>query len=520
MNVELRDTPLINPLLRSDEVAGKYLGFNPSSEDSIKSCYTTIVSTDYNRPQLSKLLLDYNKTINNDASSLDNCKLIRSLDTTMVVTGQQAGMFTGPLYTIYKITTAINLAKFYSKHFGSPVIPVFWSATEDHDLSEISRFNYPERQWRVAFPQSGIAAECLKTNPAVRKLARDYLSTVSYVNHGEEIEELLSSPFENYGEFSSNIIAKLFRGTGLVILEPRILREISRDFFRDGIEQVRSINEQLHIAGSELESDNINPSFNPTLETTGFFYINTAGVRVRILIRNGKFLVNKKWVNHAELFSLIDEHAERFSVSAYLRPVLQSRKLPNIAYVAGPGEYRYHLQLRRIYELFNAVMPIIYLRNHATVLTRKERKLADRLSLNSDDYFKGPAAFYNSVELPERYQAGFLNAKKRLEDISNELFDTVRDLMTPKKREAFQATLVYQLEKLKSKSNKEYSRRCKVDNARVDRFFSTVLPRNLPQERVINVLYFIEFDGVNFIQDLINAMDPFETMHYILSTKN
>ena len=520
VNVELRDTPLINPLFRSEAVTSKFLQFNSSSENSIKSCYKTIVSTKYNRPQLSKLLWDYNKTIVSDISSLDNCKLIERSDTTMVVTGQQAGMFTGPLYTIYKIITAINLAKLYSKYLGSPVIPVFWNATEDHDLSEISLFNYPGRQWKAAFAESGAAAERLRTSSAVRALIRNYLSTVSKVNHRDEIEELLSSPFENYGKYSSNIIAKLFYGTGLVILEPRILRKISRDFFRNAINQNQLINEQLHLASSELVGYNIDPSFAPSPDTTGLFYINESGVRNRILVRNRQFLVDKKWIEKAELSRLIDDYAERFSVSAYLRPVLQSIKLPNIAYVAGPGEYRYHLQLQRIYKLFNAVMPVIRLRNHATILAQKEQKLADRLQLTSGDYFKGPLAFYNSVELPEKYQAGFLDARKKLEDISHDLLHTVPDLMISQRVETFKTALLYQLEKLKSKSEKEYLRRCKVDNARVDRFFNTVLPKNLPQERIINVLYFIEVNGLDIIRDLINTLDPFEMNHYILFTKN
>ena len=520
MKVKFSNRSLINPLLRLPEIVLKFFTFDPSCKDSVKSCYEKILSTTYDRSSLSELLGNYNKRIGNDTLSLNNCNCLKLPDTTVVVTGQQAGMFTGPLYTIYKIVSAINLAKSYSQTFKTPVVPVFWNATEDHDLSEINTFDYPEKKWKAQFPTSGIAAECLKTSPGVEDLVRKFISTISEVNHKKEIEELLRIDHRNYGEYSSSIIAKLFRGTGLVVLEPRILREKSRDVFRKCIEDFQSIGDSLKVAGTELAKINLRPSFEIAADTTGLFYINSSGHRNRILERNGKFLVDKKFIPKTDILDLIDHYPERLSTSAFIRPIFQSLNLPNIAYIAGPGEYHYHLQLQPIYNVFNATMPLIYLRNHCTVLTQKEQKLAHRLHLEIDDFFKGPEFFYNSIKLPEKVDIKFIQIKKKLNDLTTELYQGISELVTEQHLTTFKTNLFYHLGKLKTKTEKNYSRQCKVDNARIDRFFHCILPKNLSQERIINIVYFIEYEGPDFIKDLINVLDPIESRHYILLTEN
>ena len=520
MNIHFSEMPLVSPELQRKKVVTEFLSYNPYSSDSVRSCYAKILSSEYGRFTVSKLLLEYNERIGSDNVALDNCRQLGFSETTAVITGQQAGMFTGPLFTIYKIVTAIKLARYYARFFGTPVIPMFWNATEDHDLSEITRFKLPRREWEVGFPQTGQAAEFLKTDPFVKNLVREYISTISPINHRDEIEDLLSSEFEYYGEYSSSILAKMFRGAGLVILEPHILRKISGGFFLTCIENFRSINNRLQATGSRLGRINIRPPFEAVPERTGVFYLNANGVRNRIMERKGKFIVDKKWIAKDELVRLIHAYPERFSTSAFTRPILQSLILPTISYVAGPGEFQYHLQLRPIYELFNATMPLIHLRNHCTMLTKKEQKLAERLNLQTEDFFRGPEPFYNSVTLPERDDDKFIQAKKNIDIAATELYEALSELVTKQRFSTFRASLHYHLEKLKKKVVKEYSRRRKVDNARIDRFYRCVWPKSSPQERTLNVLYFIEIEGTDLINELIDVLNPFETRHYILFTEN
>ncbi len=467
---------------------------------------------------MSETLTDYNKIIGNDSLALNNCNRLKGVNSVAVVTGQQAGMLTGPLYTIYKIITAINFAGRCEKEFNAPVIPIFWNATEDHDLSEVQSFHYPGKTWTASFQQNGVAAQYLDVNPACMELVQDFLNSVSEINHKNEIISALTHDFEYYGEFSSSVIARLFGGTGLVIIEPKLFREKSKSFFQMCIQLRQDIRNCLKETGDVLQKHNIPPSFHATNDSTGLFYVSDDGVRYQIKNKKDNFFIADNWVSESSVCKHIMDSPTNFSAGAYLRPVLQSKIIPTLAYVAGPGEYKYHLQLDKLFDLLNAKKPIILPRNHGTILTKKELKAADKLGLTIDDYFLGPSSFYHRQKLDDNKKQGFINAEQALmatvENLHRELPDLINDNLKAK----FKSALALQLDKLEKKVTREFLRQHEIDNARIDRFFSCVFPKNAMQERLINIFYFIEQNGLSIIHDLLEIMDPLERGHYVIYT--
>jgi len=515
------DRTLVSHHLTSREITETFMDYDPFTKESITSCYSNMQNNNhYDRPELASGFLAYNRKIGSDALALANCEKLKNSDVAVVVTGQQAGMLTGPIYTIYKIVTAINLARRIESDFNIPAIPIFWNATEDHDLSEIEAFEYPGTRWKAEFPKDGIAAQFLQVKPGCKRLIDDFLQSIPAINHNEEITAVLSGKYDNYGEWSSSIIATLFQGTGLVVMEPYLLRPWSRSFFQHCLTSRAQITEALAESAAQLQPHQVEPAFAPENGETGLFYINENGQRRGIREADHTYQIDGKWINEDGVTALIKQTPERFSTGAFVRPVLQSLKIPTLVYVAGPSEYTYHLQLRSVFKLFNVAMPVIFPRNHATVLTKKEAKIAEQLELKIDDYFKGPAPFYNASSLPAQEAQAFVDASLRFEAAVDDLYRETSELVSKKQIDRFRAVVNSKLLDFEKKITKEHLRHGGVGNARVDRFFNCIFPGNTAQERRINVFYFIERNGLEFISDLLAAMDPFETRHYIFYADN
>jgi bacillithiol biosynthesis cysteine-adding enzyme BshC len=345
-----------------------------------------VVSEPADRDGLADVLLQYNRAIGND-DALGNCERLRGA-AVAVVTGQQAGLLTGPLYTIYKIITAINLAAAYERTNNQAVVPVFWNATEDHDLSEIAPFYYPEREWRADFPRYGIAAEALPMQPC-RTVIDAYLATVDSDRRAAISALIEPDGFDGYGYFSSALIARLFRGTGLVILEPRILRSLGQPFFERAITQAQGVADALAAGAAQMQEAGLMPSFVAGTGS-GVFVLDEQGVRRHQRRDNS-------W-DEGALLSLVADRPDRLSTGAYLRPVLQSYLLPVLYCVGGASEIRYQQQLPGLFDLFDITMPDLVERHHATLLTSKEYAVMDRIGLTVIDLMQGASAIYNGID--------------------------------------------------------------------------------------------------------------------------
>ncbi len=504
-------------LVPSDELpvltAEGLLAYPIQGNAALASCRQTILKRTYDRDHLAGTLAAYNREIGNDKSALANVERLREPQATVIVTGQQAGMFTGPLYTIYKAATTITLAAAQSRALGAPVIPVFWNATEDHDHSEIASFYHPGREWRAEFHAEGVAAERLSTEPACTELIETYLQSTKEL-YREEIHELLRCEHADYGRHSSAVLARLFRGAGLVLLEPRLLRGQSREFFQDCVRRREEIRAALQEGAEPLTKLGLTPEFQPG-KGFGLFHINAGGVRRQILEEPAGFLVSGEYLTEAELLARVESAPESFSTGAYLRPVLQSLRLPNMAFVAGPGELRYHLQLRPLYELFGAEMPALRRRNQATILGPAEQRIAGKLGLTTADYFKGPGALHKPPEPPPAINQTFDAAAAQLAETGELLREKAGELTGEQAIATFLRKAQEELSKVRKRAGKEHQRRHEVDNARIDRFFQAVYPGG-PQERRLNVFYFIQYRGPELIRDVLECLDPEESRHYVL----
>jgi bacillithiol synthase len=370
---------------------------------------------DLPREELADLLLAQNRSFGSGGPALANARLLADPDAVAVVTGQQPGLFGGPLYNLYKAATAIRLAGALAARTGRPHVPVFWIASDDHQVGEVDHVHVLDRDGgpvRISWARGPsrrvepIAALCLDDGVV------DALDRVAEISHGlprrQDVLALLADcfcPGERLAHAFARLAARLFEPDGLVLVEssdpalrrlgmPRLAPELA--YPSPATAAARLATERLATRGYPVQVPLRDDSLN-------LFF----GRRERFRIRSGpdgfRVELRSSVVDVQALRARFDAEVEQFSPNVLLRPLYQDALFPTVAYVAGPSEIAYFAQLAPVYERFGIPMPVVYPRKSVTLIDEKVASLLRASELCVEDVLAGaeaPAAAVASL-LPD-----------------------------------------------------------------------------------------------------------------------
>lgn len=340
-----------------------------------------------NREVLVKVLERQYEKVQASELTKRNIQLLADSTTFTVTTGHQLNLFTGPLYFLYKIVSAINLAKQLKAEYPEyNFVPVYWMATEDHDFEEINYFNFGNR--KIKWNREGAGP--------VGRLSTDGLAEVLEVFRKElgpgENAKKLAALFEksylnhnNLADATRYLANELFGEYGLVIIDADDA-DLKRLFIphieRELVDQVS----HHKVAETAALLKHYNVQVNP--RDINLFYLEN-GLRERIIAEGEEFIVNNTDLrfSKSEILELLHEHPERFSPNVIMRPLYQEVILPNLCYIGGGGELAYWLELKSFFEASDIIFPILLLRNSVLLASHKQAEKLDSLSLSWTDIF-------------------------------------------------------------------------------------------------------------------------------------
>ena len=328
------------------------------------------------------------RSSNGESASLD---LLARPGTVAVVTGQQVGLFSGPAYTIYKALTAVRLASQLSEQ-GIPAVPMFWLATEDHDVAEVNHtfvFGPDHRPVQLSVtanggaerPVGGIAIAA----PPVDGL-REVLAGFPY---GEEVAEMVRAAYPDgvtFGRAFRSLLERLLAGRGLLFVDPldESVRRLAAPLLGEAVRQDEGLHGKLIERGQELEAAGYHAQVHVEAKTSLVFLLD--GQRRATLRRqNGEYASKDRKYSAEELI----DRAEQLSPNALLRPVVQDYVLPTVAYVGGPAELAYMAQSQVLYSELLGRMPVMVSRGGFTLLDARTAKLIGRYGLSVPGFFHG-----------------------------------------------------------------------------------------------------------------------------------
>ncbi|MCD6452601.1 MAG: bacillithiol biosynthesis cysteine-adding enzyme BshC [Acidobacteria bacterium] len=455
------------------------------------------------------LLAEGNREVGSSKEVVEKLEKAGKVGGVAVITGQQVGLFGGPAYTLFKALTAAKLAHFLEEELKIPVIPIFFLASEDHDIAEVNRFIFLNRDYRLIelslprIEEGRRPVSSIRLGKEVEKLLATFKAELPAPGIPPSLEEALYSSYTEEATFSSSfarLLAKLLSPYGIAILEPnsKKLKEIAIPLFEQEILKAKEREELFssHLKGLSERGYHIQVPGNRG--RLNLFLLSEAGERVRIYLAEDGFIIGKEGekVSSSHLISLLKEEPERFSPDVLLRPLFQDFILPTIAYVAGPAEIAYFAELRPLYTFFNIPMPVIYPRASFTVVDDITLRLAHQLSLaipelvsspnETLDRFKRSLVDTEAEEEISQLEEETLATKERIKEKLTEL-----DPNIGKKVDSALGKIIYQLERLKLKIGKANLRRKEELRRRLERLKNILAPDKKPQERMLGWVYLL-----------------------------
>lgn len=522
VNIPNKDTGLYSKALiaylEESQILKPFYSYSPSVKGFAEAMKNT-GSYKYNRKLLAASLKEYyTKNVSNNIpdATLKNIRMLEESNCFTITTGHQICLFTGPLYFVYKIITTINLAERLHKEYpGNHFVPVYWMASEDHDFAEINHaFLFSKKiEWTTESNNAPVGRLSLNTLAPVME------SLYAVMGEGAHVAELKQLISECYGgektlaQATFTFVNRLFGKYGLVIIEPDNagLKNIFLPIVADELANestfkfVSETNKKLSEAGVE-------PQVNP--RELNIFYMDEKG-RNRIEKKGERFeIVNTSTsFSQNEMVDLVKKSPEKFSPNVLLRPVYQQCILPNVAYVGGPSELIYWLELKELFSYYKVPFPVLLPRNSALIINKPLAGKMGKLNLQAKDLFKDTETLIKEIML--RNTDGLLHFEKEAEELKTIYASLGKKVQgtDPTLVATTEAELQKQLNALKTLETKLLrvkKQKEEVSVMYIRKLKELLFPDGALQDRTDNFIPFYLQYGSAFFDTLKENFDPFD----------
>ncbi len=448
-----------------------------------------------------------------------------------VVTGQQAGLFGGPLFTLLKALTGVRLARKLAREHDATVIPIFWVDAEDHDLDEIrscpvldSDLTLQRVTLDLGTPP-GTAAASVRLTASIRE-ATARLRTL--LPPTEFTADLIAGLDAAYAEGTRLVeafarwIDTLAGTSGLVVFDASdaAAKPLVRSVFAHELQATGETARLAAAAGAELVTRGYHAQVEPPSDAVALFQLD--GAREPIRIRSGGFTVGDRPVETEALMRDVETHPARFSPNVLLRPIVQDALFPTVAYVAGPNELAYLGQLREVYASFGVPMPVIHPRTSATIVDAATLKFLRRYELGFEQLQPRDDATLNRLlvsRLPDEIEQALGDTETSVAEQLSRLEHAV-PVIDPTLAGAVQSTkgrMERDLRNLRGKIIQAAKRRDDTLRRQFHRARAQAFPDGTPQERTVGAVYFLNRYGDAFIERLLADLPLDPGQHWLLS---
>ena len=478
------------------------------------------------RTTLVKVLEKQYEQLETSEATRDNIQALSQENTFTITTGHQLNLFTGPLYFLYKIISAVNLTIELKETYPDyNFVPVYWMATEDHDFEEINFFNLHGKkfQWNPA--------ESSKTGGAVGEIPTEGLedvfnlfsSEVGSSKNAGRLKDLFQNAYlkhSNLTDATRYLANELFGREGLVIVDGHHpeLKSFFIPYMKEELLSQKS-HEITQSKAEALAKLGYKVQVNP--REINLFYLEE-GLRERIKERDGKYFVHDTEISWSreEMLSLLEKAPEKFSPNVMLRPLYEEVILPNLCYIGGGGELAYWFELKDYFEAVNVPFPILLLRNSALIQTRKQDDKRRKLNISNKELFLKQHELINKkVRQISNIDIDFSPQKEHLVQQFQQLYELAEKtdksfLNAVKAQEVKQLKGLDHLEKRLLKAQK---RKLQDEVSRITEIQDQLFPNMGLQERHFNFAeYYLEY-GENFIAELFRELKPLDHNFKIIS---
>ena len=477
------------------------------------------------RNELSTIINNQYKSLNPSSKTLKNISLLKNKETIAVVTGQQLGILGGPLYTFYKIITAIKLCSHLSERFDNyHFIPVFWLEGDDHDFDEVRSINvlndnnelikisYNDQPTEEEQNRGSIGHLQLKESISI--FLKEFENQLRNTEFKSPLMENLKSFYREEKTFKEpfrELLFWLFDQYGLVIFDPQDvkIKELLKPVFRKEISDFRNHTEKLVNISANLDEfyhaqvkiRPINLFFN---YDEGRFIIEPIENEFRLKGKRKKFSLE-------EINNLIETEPEKFSPNVLLRPICQDFLFPTGFYIGGPSEVAYFAQILPLYEFYNIDPAIIYPRSSVTILEKALKAVLDKYGLSLTGIFTDPNKLKNQIinsvsdkNLEEIFKESKTQIDLTFDSLKEKLFELDKTMSDVTSK--YRLKVLAYIDELSGKATEAQKKRYEITLRQIDKASANLFPNMNLQERELSFFHYANKYGVDVLKKIFDEL--------------
>lgn len=457
-------------------------------------------------------------------SQSENIALLESEHTFTIITAHQPALFTGPLYFIYKIFSAINLAEQMNKEMPDHrFVPVFINGSEDHDLNEVNHTSVFGKEITWTTGEKGAVG---RMSVAGLDAAIESLSTILGTNERSTaiIDSLrqFSSQSKNYNQFIFLLVNHLFSQYGLIVLtmDSRALKQLFIPQMKREI--VEKLSEKI-VLDAQTSLGRLGYTPQAHAREINLFYLQDQS-RERIVFEDNSYKVLNTDImfSQEEILLDLEKYPEKYSPNVILRPLFQESILPNIAYIGGGGELAYWVERKNQFKAFGTFFPVLIRRNSAMIVTASQTKIIEKLGLSVNQLFLEENKLINEyvsssttfdIHLSEE-SAEIEKTFARIKFKSGQADPTLIEMV-----EAEKVKILKQIEQIESRIKRSIKKKEEVSINQITNLKSKLFANGGLQERHENFLQFYTTLGDKFFEVLKENLNPLNKEFLVIMTE-
>lgn len=480
------------------------------------------------RAELAQALVAFQTHLGADDAAVQAASLLADPETPVVTAGQQSGLLTGPLYTIYKAITTINVAHRLAQQLGRPVVPVFWAATDDDDRTETDHCACWDQHYvahTLRYPEeAGQPGQLIGALPAGcegEKVLAQLDPLIAGMPFAAKTREMLAGTLEDsadMGEWFCRLMARLFSRWGLVLCDPRLpaVRRLAAEVLLREVaiplDSTKRVNERARL----LQQRGYRPQLTKPTDVCNIFRLN--GARQRVSYRDGCFRIAGESFTPEDMQASIHDDPTQWAPNAVLRPVVQEYLLGSTAFIAGPNELGYWAELQPVFDALGVNMPPVLPRAAATLVPRGIARNLQTWNMNPlhllIDYDQVRLRLLEEQQ-PESVRQGFAAGRSEIEQLVSRLVPLVSSVDDTLAQSALAAhqRMLNELERLERKTLRAVERQSSELMERLGHVRQVLFPHRGLQERTLNIFCLLARYGPDLLDQLRTLLDQEEGRH-------
>jgi len=493
---------------------GEFIGL-PFSEESFQEQIELKKNSYRNeyRLILQNVLLKSYDNLELNAITKRNIELLGENNTFTITCGHQLTLFGGPAYFFYKIIHVISLSKRLNQLYeNNNFVPVFWLASEDHDKDEITDLKIYNSKFYWDTEATGACGK-YRLDEAFEKIKTEFIDLFSNSEFDEIKNHISNFKGKNIAEGITQFIYSIFKSFGLIILDSNCeqLKTLFKPIIKEEIEKFIAF-KNVSDTNSRLKERNIEPQAK--IQNLNLFYLKD-NQRIKIKFENNEYIIGETRFTLNQLLKEVDKYPELFSPNVFLRPIFQELILPNLAFVGGPSELSYWLQLKNLFDSCNIPYPLIAHRLSVIFIDKSTKKKINKFKFDIPEYFNEQIHHLKKKFIRDNtdFQLNWESTDIYLDKAQNAAREIYRS-NAPEIQNSIDAewsNIEKSIGKIKSKLEKQLLEKHEQSIKALDQIKNKILPDSIPQERYFHFFHFCPKGNLALLNELIDNYNPFDT---------